>query len=67
MFFAKEFNPRRIKKCNAYKSRLKIIKNTNNNLRYLLEKRFFWMSKFIKNKKNIKNQSWKKNCDIISM
>ena len=53
MFFAREFNPKRIKKCDTYKSRLKIIKNTNKNLRYLLEKRFFWMNKFIKKKKNI--------------
>ena len=53
MFFAREFNPKRIKKCDTYKSRSKIIKNTNKNLRYLLEKRFFWMNKFIKKKKNI--------------
>jgi len=53
MFFAREFNPRRIKKCDTYKSRSKIIKNTNKNLRHLLEKRFLWMSKFIKKKKNI--------------
>ena len=53
MFFAKEFNPKRIKKCDTYKSRSKIIKDTNKNLRYLLEKRFFWMKKFIRNKKNI--------------
>ena len=53
MFLTKEFNPKRIKKCNTYKSRSKIIKNTNKNLRYLLEKRFFWMNKFIKKKKNI--------------
>ena len=52
MFFAKEFNPKRIKKCDTYKSRSKIIKDTNKNLRYLLEKRFFWMKKFIKNKYN---------------
>jgi len=53
MFFAREFNPKRIKNCDTYKSRLIIIKNTNKNLRYLLEKRFFWMNKFIKKKKNI--------------
>ena len=53
MFFAREFNPKRIKKCDTYKSRSIIIKNTNKNLRYLLEKRFFWMNKFIKRKKNI--------------
>ena len=53
MFLTKEFNPKRIKKCNTYKSRSKIINNTNKNLRYLLEKRFFWMNKFIKKKKNI--------------
>ena len=53
MFLTKEFNPKRIKKCNTYKSRSKIIKNTNKNLRYLLEKIFFWMNKFIKKKKNI--------------
>ena len=53
MFSAKEFHPKRIKKCDTFKSRLKIIKDTNKNLRYLLEKRFFWMNKFIKNKKRI--------------
>ena len=53
MFLTKEFNPKRIKKCNTYKSRSKIIKNTNKNLRYLLEKRFFWMNKFIKKKKKV--------------
>ena len=53
MFFAIEFNPKRIKKCDTFKSRSKIIKDTNKNLRYLLEKRFFWMNKFIKKKKNI--------------
>ena len=53
MFFAKEFNPKRIKKCDTYKSRSKIIKDTNKNLIYLFEKRFIWMKKFIKNKKNI--------------
>ena len=53
MFFAKEFKPTRIKKCDTFKSRSKIIKDTNKNLRYLLEKRFLWMKKFIKNKKKI--------------
>ena len=53
MFSAKEFHPKRIKKCDTFKSRLKIIKDTNKNLRYLLEKRFFWMNRFIKNKKRI--------------
>ena len=53
MFFTKEFNPKRIKKCDTFKSRTKIIKNTNKNLKYLLDKRFAWMKKFIKKKKKV--------------
>tara|TARA_Y100000590_G_scaffold34957_1_gene38040 strand:+ start:14396 stop:15190 length:795 start_codon:yes stop_codon:yes gene_type:complete len=53
MIFPKEFKPKKIKKCDAFKSRAKIIKNRNKNLRFLLEKRFNWMSIFLKNKKNI--------------
>ncbi len=53
MIFPKEFNPKKIKKCDAFKSRKKIIKNTNSNLRFLLEKRFLWMKRYLKNKKKI--------------
>ena len=53
MFFTREFNPKKIKKCDTFKSRSKIIKNTNKNLRYLLEKRFAWMHKFIRKKKKV--------------
>ena len=53
MFFAKEFNPKRKKECDAHKSREKVIKNKNKNLIFLLEKRYFWMNKFIKRKKNV--------------
>lgn len=53
MFFLKEYTPKKIKKDNIFESRKKIFKGKNSNLDYLLNKRFLWMKKFLKNRKNI--------------
>ena len=53
MIFLKEFRPKKIKRCDIAESRRRFMSKKNYNLRYLLEKRFFWMKKYIKNKKNI--------------
>ena len=53
MIFLKEFIPKKIKKFNILESRERFKNKKNKNLRLLMEKRFFWMKKFIKNKKNI--------------
>jgi len=51
MIFSKEFNPKKIKKCDIAESRKRFKNKKNKNLRFLLEKRFLWMNKYIKNKK----------------
>ena len=53
MIFPKEFNPRKIKKCDIQESRKRFKNKKNKNLRFLLQERFFWMKQFIKGKKNI--------------
>ena len=53
MIFAKEFYPKKIRECSISSSRKKFKNKKNRNVRFLLEKRFFWMKNFIKNKKNI--------------
>ena len=53
MLFPKKFNPTKIKKCDTFESRKRFKNQKNTNLKFLMEKRFFWMKKFIKNKKNI--------------
>ena len=53
MIFIKEFKPKKIKKCDISESRKRFKDKRNKNLRFLLEKRFLWMRKFIRNKKNI--------------
>ena len=53
MIFAKEFFSKKIKRCSISDSRKKFKNNKNKNVRFLLEKRFLWMKKFIKNKKHI--------------
>ena len=53
MFLPKEFKPTKNKKCDTEESRRRFKDKKNTNLRFLLEKRFLWMSKYIKNKKNI--------------
>jgi len=53
MIFPKVFKPKRIKICDINESRKRFKNKKNKNLRFLLEKRFLWMKKYIKNKKNI--------------
>ncbi len=50
MFFLKEFYPKRIKTCSTLESRRKFLSKRNKNSIFLLEKRFIWMKKFLKNK-----------------
>ena len=52
MFF-KEYNAKKIKEGDISKSREKFKNKKNKNLIFLLENRFFWMKKFIGNRKNI--------------
>jgi len=53
MIFLREFIPTKIKECNIPESRRRFKNKKNKNLRFLMEKRFLWMEKYIKNKKNI--------------
>tara|TARA_B100000780_G_C20981841_1_gene392396 strand:+ start:74 stop:868 length:795 start_codon:yes stop_codon:yes gene_type:complete len=53
MIFAEEYIPKQVKDCSISGSREKFKNKKNKNIRFLLEKRFFWMKSFIKNKKNI--------------
>ena len=53
MIFPDEFTPKKLKNFNIYKSRKRFMNKKNNNLIFLLKKRFIWMKKYIKNKKNI--------------
>ena len=53
MIFKEEFYPKKIKRFSISKSRRRFKNKKNKNLIFLLEKRFIWMKKFIKNKKNI--------------
>ena len=53
MIFIKEFKPKKIKKCDTAESRKRFLNKKNKNLNFLLEERFLWMKKYIKNKKKI--------------
>tara|TARA_B100001057_G_C22777534_1_gene922253 strand:- start:63 stop:857 length:795 start_codon:yes stop_codon:yes gene_type:complete len=53
MFFKKKFISKSEKDPDIFDNRKKILKSNNPNLIYLLNKRFKWMSKYIKNKKTI--------------
>jgi len=53
MFFLREFNPTKIKECSIIESRKRYKNLKNKNVRFLLEKRFFWMRKFLNKKRNI--------------
>ena len=53
MIFAKEFYPKRVKKCSIPNSRKKFKSKKNKNVYFLLEKRFLWMKNYIKNKNYI--------------
>lgn len=48
-----EYKPKKIKKDNIQNSRDKIFNNNHKNLNFLLEKRFKWIEKYIKNKKKV--------------
>lgn len=51
MIFLKEYKPKKIKKTNVFASRKKIFGKLNKNLTFLLNKRFNWMHKIVRNKK----------------
>ena len=53
MFFKKKYISKSIKNPNIFDNRKKILKSNNPNLIYLLNKRFRWMGKYIKDKKII--------------
>ena len=53
MFLKKKYISRSIKNPNIFDNRKKILNSNNPNLIYLLNKRFKWMAKYIKNKKVI--------------
>tara|TARA_B100000767_G_scaffold252009_1_gene255482 strand:+ start:11405 stop:12196 length:792 start_codon:yes stop_codon:yes gene_type:complete len=53
MLFLKEYKSKRIKNENLNESRKKVFESKNPNLEFLLNKRFKWMKKYIKNKKYI--------------
>ena len=53
MFFIKEYKSKKNKKPDVRKSRERIFNTRNINLLYLLNKRFGWIKKYLKNKKII--------------
>ena len=53
MFFLKEYKAKKIKAPDNFSNRRRIMSSKNNNLIYLLNKRFSWMKKYIKGKKII--------------
>ena len=53
MFLKKKYISKTSKSPNIFENRNKIIKSKNPNLIYLLNKRFKWMEKYLKQKKNI--------------
>jgi len=53
MKFLKEFKPSKIKDSDILESRRRFKNKKNSNVRFLLEKRFLWMKKFTRSKKNI--------------
>ncbi len=53
MFFLKEYKAKKIKAPDNFKNRDRILQSRNQNLIYLLERRFSWMKKYIKGKKVI--------------
>ena len=53
MFFKKKYVSKSTKNPNIFENRKKILNSNNPNLIYLLNKRFRWMGKYIKNKKII--------------
>ena len=53
MFFLKEYKAKKIKAPDNFKNRERILSSKNENLFFLLNKRFSWMKKYIKGKKII--------------
>jgi len=53
MIFIKEFKPKKIKKCDTEESRKRFLNKKNKNLNFLLEERFLWMKRYLKNKNKI--------------
>jgi len=53
MLFLREYKSKKIKDENLYSSRHKIFNSKNPNLEALLEFRFSWMKRFVKNKRHI--------------
>ena len=53
MIFIQEYKAKKVKTPDIYKNRSRILSSKNSNLIYLLEKRFSWMKKYLKGKKNI--------------
>ena len=53
MFFLKEYKAKKIKSPDNFANRRRIMSSRNNNLIYLLDRRFSWMKKYIKGKKVI--------------
>tara|TARA_B110000881_G_C18475345_1_gene463614 strand:- start:13 stop:807 length:795 start_codon:yes stop_codon:yes gene_type:complete len=53
MILPEEYNSKKEKKHNIFLARKKIFSSPNNNLNFLLKKRFGWMKKHLKNKKYI--------------
>ena len=51
MLFLKEFHPTKVKKFDIAESRKRFKKEKSKNMKFLLEKRFLWMRKYVKNKK----------------
>ena len=52
MFFFKNFRPTIQKKFDLKNSRKKFFTRKSKNLEFLLNKRYFWMKKYLKKKKN---------------
>ena len=53
MFFLKEYKAKKIKAPDNFANRARIMSSKNENLIYLLNKRFSWMKKYLEGKKII--------------
>ena len=50
MLFKKKYISKKLKSPNIFKNRKKILETNNQNLLFLLKKRFYWMNKYLKEK-----------------
>ena len=48
MLFKKKYISKKLKSPNIFKNRKKILETNNQNLLFLLKKRFYWMNKYLK-------------------